>query len=71
MPLAKPIREAAKALAFRYTSLGKPKYPYNMEPMQLATLVNELERQKDVRGNVLEIGIARGMTARFMCASIV
>jgi hypothetical protein len=70
MSVLKPIREAAKSVVFKYTSLAAPRYPYNTEPIQLARLVNELERLKDVRGNVVEIGLARGMTARFLCEHI-
>lgn len=59
--------ELLKKAAFRHTSLGKPRYPYNIEPIQLATLVLEIERLKDVNGAIVEIGVARGMTSRFIC----
>ncbi len=69
--LLKPVREAAKLFAFRHTKLGAPRYPYNnVEPIQLAALVNELERLKHVQGNIVEIGVARGMTTRFLCQHI-
>lgn len=67
----KPLREAAKSFAFKYTRFGSPKYPYNVEPMQLALLVNEIERLRGVAGNLVEIGVARGMTTRFICEHIV
>jgi hypothetical protein len=54
-------------LAFRFTRLGAPAYPYIVEPIQLATLVSELDRVKDVQGSILEIGVAWGMTSRFIC----
>ena len=63
--------ELAKKIAFRHTSLGKPKYPFNIEPIQLVTLVNEIERLKDTQGAIVEIGVARGMTTRFVCEHIV
>jgi len=62
----KPILETAKSIAFRYTPLGAPRYPYNVEPIQLATLINEIERLKETTGCIVEIGVARGMTTRFM-----
>jgi Macrocin-O-methyltransferase (TylF) len=69
--LAKPIVEFAKSMAFKHTKFGSPTYQYNLEPLQLATLVMEFERVKQLPGNVLEIGVARGMTTRFMCEHIV
>lgn len=66
-----PIREFAKKLAFRYASLGAPEYPYIVEPIQLATFINELDRVKNVSGSILEIGVSRGMTTRFICEHLV
>lgn len=68
--LSKPIIELAKKIAFKHTKFGAPRYPYNVEPIQLATLVMELERVKALNGNVVEIGVARGMTTRFMAQHI-
>ncbi|HUH61358.1 MAG TPA: TylF/MycF/NovP-related O-methyltransferase [Terracidiphilus sp.] len=65
--LALPLRNFAMKLAFRFTRLGAPAYPYIVEPIQLATLVSEIERLKDVRGSILEVGVAWGMTSRFIC----
>jgi hypothetical protein len=65
--LARPICELAKKLAFRYTRLGVPHYPYIVEPIQLATIVSELDRMKDMRGSILEVGVAWGQTTRFVC----
>jgi hypothetical protein len=65
--LALPIRNFAMKLAFRYTRLGAPEYPYIIEPIQLATLVSEIERLKDVHGSIIEVGVAWGMTSRFLC----
>jgi macrocin-O-methyltransferase TylF-like protien len=68
--LLKSAREAVKSFAFRYTSLGAPTYRYNIEPIQLALLVNECERLKSSAGNIVEIGVARGLTTRFLCEHI-
>jgi len=69
--LALPLRNFAMKLAFRYTRLGAPGYPYIVEPIQLATLVSELERLKDIDGSILEVGVAWGMTTRFVCEHLV
>jgi hypothetical protein len=39
-----------KKVAFRYTTLGMPSYRFNVEPIQLATLVCEIDRLKDTIG---------------------
>jgi O-methyltransferase len=69
--LALPFRNLAMKLAFRYTRLGAPAYPYIVEPIQLATLVGELERLKDTGGSIVEVGVAWGMTTRFVCEHLV
>jgi hypothetical protein len=69
--MVKTAKEAVKSLVFRHTNLGRPRYPYNVEPIQLATLINELERTKEINGSIVEIGVARGMTTRFLCQHIV
>jgi len=65
--LARPICALAKKFAFRYTRLGVPDYPYIVEPIELATIVSELDRVKDLRGAILEVGVAWGQTTRFVC----
>jgi predicted O-methyltransferase YrrM len=63
--------EFAKKVAFRYTPFGAPRYPYpSIEPIELATLVMEIERLRGRPGVILEIGVARGMTTRFMAEHI-
>lgn len=62
--------DLAKKIAFKYTNFGAPRYVYNVEPIQLAAIIYELERLKDIPGNILEIGVARGMTTRFICEHI-
>jgi predicted O-methyltransferase YrrM len=66
----KQVIELGKRVAFRYTSLGAPNYPYNIEPIQLTSLIAEIERMRGVEGSILEIGVARGMTTRFMAEHI-
>lgn len=66
----KALLEFGKKIAFRHTSLGRPTYPYNVEPIQLSTLIMEVERLRDVKGAILEIGVARGMTTRFLAEHI-
>lgn len=67
----KPFIELGKKLAFRYTPLAVPRYRYNLEPIELATLIFEIERLADVDGCIVEIGVARGLTTRFLAEHIV
>jgi hypothetical protein len=48
-----------------------PKYPFLVDPIQLATLVFEIDRLKNTSGAIAEIGVARGMTTRFVCEHLV
>lgn len=66
----KLVKETLKKLVFRYTKFGKPNYPYNVEPIQLSTIIMEIERLKDLDGCICEIGVARGMTTRFIAEHI-
>ena len=68
--ILKSIKEQLKSLVFRHTRLGAPTYPYCIEPIQLTTLINEIERLRPVSGNIVEIGVARGMTTRFIAEHI-
>jgi Macrocin-O-methyltransferase (TylF) len=70
-PIGGLIKEKIKKFAFKHTTLGAPGYSYCIEPIQLATLINEFERTSSIRGSLVEIGVARGMTTRFMCEHIV
>lgn len=57
-----------KIIAFRHTKFGKPWYPFpTVDPIELATLILEIDRLKHTAGSIAEIGVARGMTTRFMC----
>jgi hypothetical protein len=63
----KILKERLKKIAFKYLRLGAPNYSYNVEPIQLAKLISELIRLDSTEGNILEVGVARGMTTRFIC----
>ncbi|MBO9477710.1 class I SAM-dependent methyltransferase [Shimia sp. R11_0] len=66
------IKEFIKKLAFRHTNFGAPKYSYNIEPEQLAEIISSIVALSK-RGhplNLLEIGVARGMTTRFIAEHI-
>src|SRR5664280_336385 len=65
------IKELIKKLIFRYTQIGRPNYPYGIEPIQMATIINEIERLKEIQGNIVEIGVARGMTTRLICEHLI
>ena len=63
------FRELAKKIAFRTPALSflsRPRYPYNLTPSQLAFLVSALDRTRGLAGNIVELGVARGMTTYFL-----
>lgn len=65
----KTILELGKKIAFRsklFNRFSKPHYPFNLEPVQLARIIEEIEQRRDTPGCVVEIGVARGMTTRFI-----
>ena len=67
------LTEIAKAIAFRHTRLGRPTYRYQLEPLQLAEIVFAIEavaERRDTPLTILEIGVARGMTTRFIAEHI-
>lgn len=65
------IFKKVKLFAYKNTNLRPPPdYPYMVEPTELASLINELERLRNVKGNIVEIGVFRGMTTRFVCEYI-
>ena len=64
------LEEFLKKIAFRYIKFGKPNYPFNVEPILLTTIINEIEKLKDLNGNICEVGVARGMTTRFFSEHI-
>jgi len=71
MRLMNSLKNILKRSAFRYTKFGMPQYPFLVEPIQLATLVLEIDRLKNTPGAIAEIGVARGMTTRFICEHLV
>lgn len=67
------LREFTKSILFRHTSIGKPTYRYQLEPIQLAEIVLGLEAIMEGRNSpatIVEIGVARGMTSRFIAEHI-
>lgn len=66
------MKEFLKNIAFRYTKLGAPKYEYNVEPEQLAEIISSIVHlgKKKNNLNLLEIGVARGMTTRFIAEHV-
>ena len=65
--LNKLLKEKIKKFLFKYTKIGAPNYAYNLDPLQLAEIINSLEKVKNLNGVICEIGVARGMTTRFIC----
>lgn len=64
------LNRIAKSVAFKYTKIGAAHYPYNVEPIQLSYLVQRIEETRHLAGNIVEIGVARGMTTRFLVEHI-
>lgn len=64
------VRELAKKIGFRHFGLGKPNYPYGIEPALLARIVQHIERLDDPGANIVEAGVARGMTTRFIVQTL-
>ncbi len=63
------LAETIKYVAYRTPYLSnsmKPKYPFKVDPGQLAGLVNLIDRTRDVGGAVVEIGVAQGYTSAFL-----
>lgn len=64
------VKDLVKKFVFRHTNLGAPKYSYCIEPIELVTIINEIERLRGVKGAIVEIGVARGLTTRFIVEHI-
>ena len=60
-----------KKIAFKHSNLGKPNFQYNLEPEQLSEIIISLKKVKNIKGCICEIGVARGMTTRFICEHLV
>ena len=65
--MKKIILEIIKKFIFNHTRFGAPSYSYNLEPIQLSEIILSIEKIKDLKGSICEIGVARGMTSRFIC----
>ena len=65
--MKKIIIETIKKFIFNNTPFGAPSYSYNLEPIQLSEIIFSIEKIKDLKGSICEIGVARGMTSRFIC----
>ena len=64
-----PLKEFAKKVAFRNTPFFKPTYPYNVHPIQLSRIISsidEVAQDKSRRLCIVEVGVARGNTSRFI-----
>jgi len=66
------VKELIKKIVFRYSKFGAPKYSYNIEPIQLASIIFAIDKLKKNKKNIkiFEIGVARGMTSRFICEHV-
>lgn len=63
-----------KKIGFRYFGMGKPDYPYMLDPIQLSFLIEQIDTQYRILNRpieIYEIGVARGMTTAFICQHII
>ena len=60
------LKDVGKRILFRHTRLGAPRYDYNISPRQCAAIINGLEDLRHGDGAIVEVGVARGMTSRFI-----
>jgi len=59
-----------KLFLYRITNFSGPKYPYMLNPKQLSLLIEEIDKLQDSECSVIEIGVFRGMTTRFLSEHI-
>lgn len=67
------LKEILKRVAFKYLKIGKPKYPYMLDPIQLCILIKKIDELYEIKKrplNIYEIGVARGMTTAFLASHI-
>ena len=67
------LKEFLKLIAYRYLGMGRPYYPYMLDPRQLSTLIlkiDELYERTRRPINIYEIGVARGLTTAFIASHI-
>lgn len=60
------MKELAKKVLFRYTPLGKPRYPFGLDTRQIHAIVESLEATSQMRGAICELGVASGATSIFI-----
>ena len=65
-------KEFSKKIIFRFTNFANPKYDYNIEPAQLLELLTSIDNfaSKTQKSIIVEVGVARGMTTRFLSGHI-
>jgi hypothetical protein len=59
-------REFAKKIIYRKTRWGAPSYPFGVEPIMLSRVMQHIEKITVDSVNIVEAGVARGMTTRFL-----
>jgi hypothetical protein len=52
--LLKSLKETTKALVFKHTKFAAPSYRYNIEPIQLAYLINEIEKFTNSKAHIID-----------------
>lgn len=70
MSIKMSAREFVKKVAFRHLGMGRPNYPYGLEPGLLGRIALHVERIKGTGQSIVEAGVARGMTTRFIAQSL-
>lgn len=63
------LTQPAKWIAYRapvLSDVSRPRYPYGLEPAQIAWLCNAITDTAGSSGCIVEVGVARGMTTTFL-----
>lgn len=66
-------KEYLKKIGFNYLGMGKPDYPYMLDPIQLSFLISQMDQLYNLYKrplHIYEIGVARGMTTAFLSQHI-
>ena len=66
----KKLFTSLKLFLYQNTGFFGPKYPYMLNPNQLSLLIEEINKLKNSECSVIEIGVFRGMTTRFLAEHI-
>lgn len=67
--IGRAIRETTKVLVYRSPLLSRlmaPRYPYKLEPAQLAAMTRFIDATRESKAAVVEIGVAKGDTSVFL-----